>query len=69
MLLLTQRPQTDAEVSAAEMKEQVRLQFGGWLIPEIGLSIMHVSVWEGDGARDNLFTSEASSVLRSGSGP
>lgn len=22
-----------------------RLQFGGWLIPEIGLSIMHVSVW------------------------
>lgn len=22
-----------------------RLQFGGWLIPEIGLSIMHVTVW------------------------
>lgn len=22
-----------------------RLRFGGWLIPEIGLSIMHVSVW------------------------
>lgn len=22
-----------------------RLQFDGWLIPEIGLSIMHVSVW------------------------